>query len=202
MQDNTTDTKETDFLRLVEQAAECRLCPRMEGRTRVLTTANGNLNARILFIAEAPGRFGGDKTGVPLTSDQTGRNFQLLLDKAGIARDTVFITNAILCNPRDAQGRNAPPSQTEVRNCSPHLKATIEILQPRFVVTLGTVALNALNRIEAHDARLSKDVGRCFDWYGRSLIPLYHPGPRAQLHRPLATQIEDFQNLAQLLSEK
>src|SRR5687768_10139901 len=68
------------FLRLVERVSRCRACPRMEGRTRVLSAANGNLHAQILFVAEAPGRFGGDRTGIPLFADQTGRNFRLLLE--------------------------------------------------------------------------------------------------------------------------
>lgn len=190
------------FLDLVERVSQCRACPRMEGRTRVLSTANGDVDSRILFIAEAPGRFGGDRTGVPLTSDQTGRNFQFLLEKAGISRSSIFITNAVLCNPRDEQGRNAPPTRSEISNCAGHLKETIDLLQPRFVITLGTVALHALNAIETHSARLSQDVGRCLSWYGRSLIPLYHPGPRAQLHRSLDRQVEDFQNLAQILSQE
>src|SRR5262245_30803366 len=95
-------SRETAFLDLVERVSQCRACPRMEGRTRVLSASNGNLHAQILFVAEAPGRFGGDRTGVPLSADQTGRNFQFLLEKAGISRDSIFITNAVLCNPRDA----------------------------------------------------------------------------------------------------
>jgi uracil-DNA glycosylase len=195
-------SRETAFIRLVKRVTQCRACPRMEGRTRVLSKANGNLQAQVLFVAEAPGRFGGDKCGIPLSEDQTGRNFNLLLSKSGIPREAIFITNAVLCNPRDAQGRNAPPARSEISNCVGHLKETIDILQPRFVVTLGTVALQTLKTIEPHSAQLSQDVGRCIAWYDRWLVPLYHPGPRAQLHRSLEKQIEDFQNLAQILSQK
>ena len=45
--------------------------------------ANGRPDARVLFLAEAPGRLGGDRTGVPLTSDQTGRNFARGVDRIG-----------------------------------------------------------------------------------------------------------------------
>jgi uracil-DNA glycosylase len=195
-------SREAAFLRLVERVSQCRVCPRMEGRTRVLSAANGNLQAQILFVAEAPGRFGGDRCGIPLSQDQTGRNFQLLLDKADIPRETIFITNAVLCNPRDEQGRNAPPTRSEISNCVGHLKETIEIIQPRFVVTLGTVALQTLKTMETHSLQLSQDVGRCISWYERRLVPLYHPGPRAQLHRSFEKQIEDFQNLAKILSQE
>ena len=188
------------FAQLVEQVQACHLCPRMEGRRRVFSRANGNLHARVLFIAEAPGRLGGDRSGIPLSQDQTGRNFTLLLQAAGLAREEIFITNAALCNPRDERGRNAPPTMHEIRNCSPHLRQTLDILSPRTIVTLGQMALKALKLIAPHEIELARDVGKAVDWNGYQLLPLYHPGPRAQLHRPFATQMEDFRQLGRLLA--
>jgi len=115
---------------LVERVQACRLCPRMEGRRRVLGAGNGALQARVLFLAEAPGRLGGDRTGRPLTSDQTGRNFARLLDGIGWRREDVFVSNAVLCNPRDDAGRNAPPSAREIRHCSAHLRDLLTMLDP------------------------------------------------------------------------
>lgn len=191
--------REETFLRLAQRVSECRACPRMEGRARVLGAANGNLRAEALFIAEAPGRLGADLSHIPLSGDQTGRNFQALLDQAGLRREDVFITNAALCNPRDVSGNNAPPTRREIGNCACHLRETIEIVQPRFVVTLGTIALRSLDLIEPHALILSRDVGKCSQWFGRSLIPLYHPGSRARIHRPVEMQQADFRNLALLV---
>src|SRR5688500_851632 len=100
----------------------------MEGRRRVLGPANGPLDARVLFVAEAPGRLGGDRTGVPLTSDQTGRNFARLLEHAGLRRDEVFVTNAALCNPRSLGGLNRPPSRIELASCREHLRRTLDLV--------------------------------------------------------------------------
>jgi uracil-DNA glycosylase family 4 len=177
----------------------CRLCPRMEGRTRVFGHANGNPTAGFLFVAEAPGRLGADRSGVPLSGDQTGRNFATLLAAAGIDRSDVFVTNAVLCNPRDAQGNNAPPTSREIRNCSPHLAETIAIIEPGYVVALGVVALKALELVCAHDAVLARDVGKAISWHGRVLVPLYHPGPQACIRRPMAVQLEDYKGLRGLL---
>ena len=187
------------FTRLVDEVQACRTCPRMEGRTRLLGPANGPLHPRVCFIAEAPGRLGGDRTAVPLCGDQSGRNFDRLLAAAGLARAAVFITNAVLCNPRDGAGRNASPASSEIRNCSHFLAATLDLLQPPYVVTLGAVALRAVALIEPHEAALAANVGDVIPWRGRWLIPLYHPGPRAQLHRPFAQQAEDFRRLGALL---
>lgn len=187
------------FLRLVDDVTACRVCPRMEGRRRLLSAANGSLQPRVCFIAEAPGRLGGDRTAVPLSGDQSGRNFDRLLAAAGLERSQIFITNAVLCNPRDAAGRNAPPTSREIGNCSGFLAATLSLLQPEYVVTLGAVALRALALIAPHELALARDVGRVVSWHGRWLVPLYHPGPRAQLHRGFLQQAEDFRRLGALI---
>ena len=171
----------------------------MEGRTRVLSEANGPMTARVCFVAEAPGRLGGERTKVPLSADQSGRNFGRLLEEAGLDRTSIFITNAALCNPQDAKGRNAPPTTREVRTCSPFLRATLDLLQPTFVVTLGAVALRALTLIEPHPLALAKDHGQVVRWYGRWLVPLYHPSPRAQLSRSFDEQAGDFRRLGALI---
>lgn len=172
----------------------------MEGRTRVLGHANGPLAARLLFVAEAPGRLGADVSGVPLTGDRAGRTFEALLAAGGFGRDKIFITNAVVCNPRDAGGRNDRPTGPEVANCGSHLSRLIAIVQPAWVVTLGAVALDAVGRIAPHGLVLARDVGRPVAWHGRQLVPLYHPGPRALIHRPLVVQRADYQRLAALVA--
>ena len=196
---NVFPGQDSAFQCLIERVQSCRLCPRMEGRTRVLGQANGSLNSTVLFVAEAPGRFGADRLGIPLAGDQTGRNFNQLLQAAGLERPSVFITNAVLCNPRDEQGHNAPPKQQEIAHCSDHLQATIAILQPQYVITLGQTALRALHYIGKHNIILAQHVGLPLQWNGIWLIALYHPGPRACLHRPFATQLEDFRRLGEFI---
>jgi uracil-DNA glycosylase len=196
---NPSSSRDGLFQCLIHHVQSCRLCPRMEGRTRVLGLANGSLNATILFVAEAPGRLGADRSGMPLNGDQTGRNFDLLLQAAEIERSSTFITNAVLCNPRDEQGHNASPTPQEIAHCSNHLQTTITLLQPLYVITLGQIALRALQYVAKHEIALAQHVGCPQQWNGRWLIPFYHPGPRARLHRPFATQLEDFRCLGKFI---
>ncbi|MGH2533368.1 MAG: uracil-DNA glycosylase family protein [Thermomicrobiales bacterium] len=100
--------RERAFAELVCAARSCVACPRMAGRRRALGWANGTLAAEVLFVAEAPGRFGADRTGVPLSGDRTGEQFDRLLAAAGPRRD------AVLCNPRDEQGRNSRSLTEEI----------------------------------------------------------------------------------------
>lgn len=195
----TSEARAAAFAALVARAQACTRCPRMVGRTRVLGPGNGPLTPTILFVAEAPGRFGGDRTGVPLLGDRSGAAFAALLEAAGLDRATVFVTNAVLCNPRDAAGRNARPTLAELRNCADFLAAQIALLDPPWVVALGHTALRALARVAPHAARLPRDLARPIAWHGRWLVPLYHPGPRALLRRPLSAQREDYRRLAALV---
>jgi uracil-DNA glycosylase family 4 len=184
------------FVRLCADAAACDCCPAMAGRRRVLGTSNGDPGAaRVLFIGEAPGRHGGERTGVPFSGDQSGRNFEALLAVAGLTRAEVFVTNAVLCNPRDPVGRNRGPSRQELANCSTFLARQLDFIAAPVVVTLGAVALRAAGDLTAHGLQLRDSVGRVTPWRGRLLVPLYHPGSRARVHRDLAQQCADFSAL-------
>src|SRR5919199_5121564 len=109
--------KRAQLAQLAAEAAACRRCPAMCGRAAVLSERNGEVGARVLFIGEAPGRFGGDRTRVPFSGDQSGRNFQRFIASINLPRAEIFITNAALCNPRTAAGTNRKPTPTEVANC-------------------------------------------------------------------------------------
>ena len=190
------------FAELVRDAQNCRLCPRMEGRRRVLSPANGPLTSRVLFIAEAPGRLGGDKGGIPLTGDASGRNFTRYLAAAGLRREDVFVTNAALCNPRSPRGTNAPPSSAELRNCASFLARTLAVLRPAIVVTLGTKALAALHLLAPHAYTLRAHAATPQPWNGFVLFPLYHPSPQVVISptgRDHAAQEVDYRMLARLL---
>lgn len=159
---------------------------------RVLSWANGDPAAPLMFIGEAPGRLGADRTAIPFHGDKAGDNFERLLALSGLSRSDVFITNAVLCNPRDEKGNNRPPHQKEMENCARHLKAQIELSQPAMVMTLGSVALEATRLIDFHDLTLRSSVRTAYRWFERLLLPLYHPGARAMIHRSFANQTADY----------
>jgi len=186
------------FAALCAEAAACTLCPRMAGRRRVLSDACGPVPARLMLVGEAPGRRGADRTGVPFSGDASGRALSDLLQGAGMLRDAIFLTNAVLCNPRDAAGRNACPNRDELANCAGFLARQIALVNPKVVAPLGAVALAALDRLSPHGLTLA-DAGRPVPWHGRVLFPLYHPSPRARGHRALRRQRADFSRLAGLV---
>jgi uracil-DNA glycosylase family 4 len=169
----------------------------MDERNRVLSPANGPLSAKLMFIGEAPGRLGADATQIPFHGDKAGDNFERLIAQVGISRYDCFVTNAILCNPRNSEGNNAPPSRNEIGNCASFLQRQIELIDPKIIVTLGANSLYALELIESHGLKLAQSVRRAVPWNGRLLIPLYHPGQRAMIHRSFLNQLADYQFVAE-----
>lgn len=191
---------EVAFEQLSNKAAQCRLCPRLQDRAAVLSNRNGSLHPLVMFIGEAPGQRGADRTRIPLVGDMSGRNFDLFLTATNLSRKEIFITNAVLCNPREGDC-NVRPTTQEIKNCQSFLLNQIELLNPPIIATLGAVALSALKPIEKHNLTL-KDVGQAFSWYSRKLIPLYHPSPHVVNGRRRSDQqLIDYQLIAQTLNE-
>ena len=196
----TVESKRTKFAALTAKAAQCTRCPAMCERTAVLSELNGSVAARIMFIGEAPGRKGADQTRVPFSGDQSGRNFNRFLASIGLSRKDIFITSAALCNPRSESGANRKPSKAELNNCSPFLRRTMEIVNPALVVTLGSVALDALRSIAPHDLRLREAAATIQSWHGRVLVPIYHPSPQVLAsHRREAEQLRDYEVVARAI---
>jgi len=190
----------TAFNQLALEAAHCTRCERMCARQAVLSHLNGPLDAQIMFIAEAPGRNGADRTRIPFSGDASGANFDTLIASIKLRRSEIFITNAALCNPRKESGANDTPTRAELRNCADFLRRQIELVNPRVIATLGAVALDSLRLIEPHDYRLRDAVAKILPWHGRWLVPLYHPSPRViNAARPLAVQMRDYRVLRRAL---
>ena len=196
---DSTIEKSLDFDNLCTFVTNCKKCDRMCSSQRVLNRSAGNLNSDIMFIGEAPGRLGADDSGIPFHGDKAGHNFEELLEFAGINRSQIFVTNAILCNPKNDSGNNGTPTNTEILNCSEFLNQQIQLVNPKIIVTLGMTALKALSYIEEHHLTLNLHVRTCQKWCNRLLIPVYHPGQRAMLHRSFANQRSDYEFIANKL---
>jgi uracil-DNA glycosylase family 4 len=188
------------FAALVRESSTCTRCPAMCGRQAVLSNLNGSIDAQIMFVGEAPGRKGADRTRVPFSGDQSGANLERFMRSIQLPREQVFITSAALCNPRTDSGANRKPTQKELSNCSGFLRRTIELVNPRIVVALGSVALEALKRLHSHQLNLKDHAAQIHGWDGRLLVPIYHPSPQVLAsHRREQQQLSDYQVVAKAL---
>jgi len=187
--------KKKEFRKLSKNSSQCRLCPAMSDLPAVLSSKNGSIYTDLIFIAEAPGRFGSGRTGIPFHGDRSGDNFEQLLDHVGLKRKDVFITNAVLCNPIK-NGNNRRPTIKEIDNCNSFLENLINLITPKIISTMGRVGLEAINRIFSVSYKLADVVASPLPIGKFILFPLYHPSPRViYTRRSLDHQKKDFEKL-------
>lgn len=196
------------------EAAACTAChtepPRIHvdessGRARPLFDRVGTGSRGVLFVAEAPNFADTFEAGkgyltVGDDTDPSGQQANALLREAGLRHEEALFTNAALCLPA-LRSRSYPVSAKQQRACVKWLERLIEVADPRVVVTLGVVALRSAALIEDQGLTLASAVGRLHDWHGRKLLPLYHPGKRAQLTRKAPQQLADIRVLRDFLAE-
>lgn len=153
----------------------CKKCPLYKTRTHPVV-GEGSLNAKIIFIGEAPGA-NEDRTGRPFCG-AAGKILDELLESVGIKREEVYITNIL----KDRPPGNRSPKAEEIKACTPYLNAQIEIIKPKVICTLGNFATSFIFKkfgIEGKLKGISKIQGKVFfaaDLFTKiKIIPLYHP---------------------------
>lgn len=115
----------------------CTRCPLHAGRINAVP-GEGSGRGGILLVGEAPGR-NEDETGRPFCG-AAGRNLDLALKEAGLAREDLFVTSIVKCRPPE----NRDPTAEEKQACRPHLQAQVAALAPRVIVALGRHGLSGL----------------------------------------------------------
>jgi len=151
--------------KLKEEALLCRQCALAESRNLVVF-GEGDSALGLVLVGEAPGARE-DLSGRPFIG-QAGQILSQALEKAGISREQVFITSVVKCRPP----KNRLPNRLEVEACLPFLQKQLEIIKPRIVVCLGSLAARILL-----DARLkiTEVRGEWFERDGIKLMPVLHP---------------------------
>ena len=169
---------------------ECCDCAALVNCRSRVVPGDGAVPARVMFVGIAPGRFGGDITGVPFSGDRSGKLLRAMIARVGI--DDVFITNLVRCNPRDERGRNRDPLTAEIENCRRYLEAEIAIVRPRIIVCLGAMAWRQLaGGVAPFDPTRPKICERA----GAALYPMYHPGYVVRGAYDARRYVRDFRRL-------
>ncbi len=142
---------------LREPALRCRRCDLCAGRTQVVF-GEGSPTAKLMIFGEAPGG-DEDKSGHPFWG-RAGQVFNSLLEEAGLTRDEVWITNTVKCRPTKGEGRrisNRPPLAPEIRACAIWRTGELDIIKPRLICCLGSVAAKA---ILGRDVKMTVERGQ------------------------------------------
>lgn len=151
-----------------------------------LVFGEGNPNAEVLFIGEAPGRQE-DETGQPFIG-QAGKFLTKLIESIGLRREDVYITSVLRYRPP----KNRDPKPFEIAATQPFLDAQIKIINPKIIVTLGRYSLAKF----LPQAKIAQVHGQPqkIDWQGLELIiiPMYHPAAVLYRRNLQSTLEEDF----------
>jgi len=155
-----------DLEELKKVVLNCHLCNLAKTRTNVVF-GEGNPNAKLMFIGEAPGR-DEDLQGKPFVGRSGEVLTKMIENVLYLKREDVYITNIIKCRPP----QNRDPELSEVESCKGYLIKQIEIIKPKIIVTLGRIAFRYLLN---DTTPITKARGKIYDYKGIKVIPTFHP---------------------------
>jgi DNA polymerase len=177
---------------LRSEVIQCCRCPlASQGRTHVVF-GEGDPDADILFVGEGPGAEE-DVQGRPFV----GRSGQLLtqiIEDVGLRREQVFIANIIKCRPPG----NRDPLPNEIEACEPYLRAQIELIQPRIIITLGRFAAHTLT---GETTSITRMRGQFYQYQNVKLMPTLHPAAVLRNMNYLPEVVSDIQRAVAAVRE-
>lgn len=175
------------------------VCPELAVQASQLVMGDGDPNADIVFIGEAPGK-AEDEQGLPFVG-ASGRFLNEMLAAAGMDRSGVYITNIVKYRPPN----NRDPSKQEKQAFLPYLLRQLEIIDPKVIVTLGRHSVEFFlpeARIsEVHGQVIQKTITLGDDSYQWLIVPLYHPAAALYNGSLRQTLLNDFLSTAALLKK-
>ncbi|MGE5472728.1 MAG: uracil-DNA glycosylase [Ignavibacteriales bacterium] len=150
---------------LIKECENCKKCSLSKTRKNVVV-GEGNINANIMFIGEAPGA-DEDASGRPFVG-KAGKLLDLALKSLGINREDCYIANICKCRPEN----NRVPHDDEAFSCIPYLEKQISLISPKVIVCLGATPLKYL--IDKN-AQITKLRGSWITKGDRIYMPTFHP---------------------------
>lgn len=185
---------------LKQQLLVENVCPDLAAQATQLVMGDGNPDADIVFIGEAPGK-AEDKQGLPFVG-ASGTFLNEMLAAAGMERADIYITNIVKYRPPN----NRDPLKHEKQAFLPYLLRQLEIINPRVIVTLGRHSMEFFlpdARIgEVHGQAIQKSVivdGTTYEWL---IVPLYHPAAALYNGGLRQTLLDDFLLVQSLVKQR
>ena len=167
--------------------SDCSLCNLSKSRKKVVF-GEGNSNADVMFVGEAPGELEDDlgRVFVGRAGETLDRIIQnVLLMK----REDVYIANIVKCRPP----QNRTPTDEEISSCRAFLLKQIEIVKPKIIVALGGTSYSYLTG--DMDSSISKVRGEFISFGSSKLMPTFHP---AYLLRNPSVKREIFNDMLKI----
>jgi len=196
---------------LAQKIVDDKVTPELAEQATQLVFGDGNPNAEVVFIGEAPGK-NEDLQGKPFVG-ASGKFLDEMLEMIGLQRSDIYITNIVKYRPPN----NRDPLPAEKKVFLPYLQSQLEVIQPKVVVTLGRHSMNCFLpdlqiskvhgepkriKIQYHGAgSMGHGESGSDDSLGLVILPLFHPA--AALYNPLQRQtlIDDFATIPLIIKK-
>lgn len=165
--------------------------PELAAQAINLVMGDGNPDADIVFIGEAPGK-NEDEQGLPFVG-AAGKFLDEMLAQAGMDRSDVYITNIVKYRPPN----NRDPKPEEKQAFWPYLAQQLEVIDPKVIVTLGRHSMEfflpgaKIGQVHGHAVhkKVTYHDGKEHEWL---IVPLYHPAAALYNGGLRQTLIDDF----------
>lgn len=167
------------------------ICPNLAKTATQLVFGDGNPEADIVFVGEAPGKKE-DELGVPFVG-AAGKFLDEMLQSIHLKREQVYITNIVKYRPPN--NRDPLPEEKEV--FLPFLAKQLEVIRPLLVVTLGRHSMESL----LPKMKISEAHGKPMRYENQVYLPLFHPAAALYNGSLRKTLIEDFAKIPALMNK-
>ncbi len=162
----STEERKTQLEILDSEVKACRKCSDIVCFRQQTVFGAGPVQPTVCFMGEAPGA-DEDASGQPFVG-RAGQLLTKIIEAMQLKRDEVFILNALKCRPP----QNRTPVPEEIEQCHAFVAAQLEILQPKYIVCLGAVAVRSLLGLTLPVGSLR---GRFHQYRQARVVVTYHP---------------------------
>lgn len=175
------------------------VCPDLAKTAKNLVIGDGNPDADIVFIGEAPGK-NEDEQGLPFVG-ASGKFLNEMLASVGLERKDIFITNIVKYRPPN----NRDPLPQEKKDFLPYLQRQLEVIAPKVVITLGRHSTNCflpdlqISKAHGEPKRIKLQFKENDDVLEVVILPLYHPAAALYNGGMRQTLLDDFSTIPAIL---
>jgi uracil-DNA glycosylase family 4 len=195
------DTKQARLDKIKLQIIDDDVTPELAEQATQLVFGDGNADADVVFIGEAPGK-NEDLQGKPFVG-ASGKFLDEMLETVGLKREDIYITNIVKYRPPD----NRDPAPAEKKAFLPYLQSQLEVIQPKVVVTLGRHSMNCflpdlqISKVHGQPKRVKLSLKESSDVLEVVILPLFHPA--AALYNPQQRQtlLDDFAAIPAIIKQ-
>ena len=181
-------TKQEKLQNIAQEIEVCSPCK--VGKHGKAVPGEGNANAEVMFVGEAPGRTEAE-SGRPFIG-RSGKLLRKMITDAGLQEAEVFITSPVKYLPD-----YITPTPKDIEHGYTHFGKQIEIIDPKIIVLLGRVACLAVLK---QNISVVLRHGEMVEENGRKYFITVHPAAALRFTKMKVTLEEDFKNLKKLIS--